>query len=1271
MKYTFRLAFAATFLLFFQPIMAQTKVEPAQALTSLCKEGGAVDLGELKIKETDKNDFSNTTGKEALYIIELPSGFEFNNALGDLPKVTYSNQTENCHTKNLKFSNDHRKFSFQYTLAKTEDGVGFFSITGLKVKNTDASKATGVLLRTTDHSNIDNLSNVVDAEMAGNEAGRLNHGTLNAWKPQVSIAASVPINSNSISICKGDAVTFSGYPSGGSSYKLYIDGNEKDTHTSDNSFKRTDLQDGNKVKIAVTAGGCMAVTDEITVHTDNPPATPTLSLGDASNITTNTPPIALSGKGHPSGGTFSGFGVSNNKLYPGSFTDRGLTSSTITYTIKGSGACSEVEKSIDGTIAVSDISKAADFIKSDNPMPFCESGGLQRIFIIPSEGYFISTVEETHIRPGYSTSLSNPRDSTDAHNSTIHIKIYDFNPTARDSLNRVTLKVTFTKGTLSYISEGDVLVRTTTTAYIDGLQASYCASDTNMVTFKTYPSEGTLRYYELVGGFFYMPAGNFTINQNDSTFRPSELGVTSNALRKAIVFTGGKCSSSITRLFTVAPAPGAKDSIVTPFPYCKGDTLLIKNLSSSLTTNDSLQYTWDWGDGFVENNSDSIVKHFYLKPDKYLVKLKVSSLVNACSDVVQDSVHIGVIPMVAFDYKNNCGPDSVAFSDITLQAATDSTLAWKWDFGIATTDADTAVIPNPKYKFDPGYYNASLKLTNESGCFATKEKQVSVFKILEIKHDNSYTQHFESSNDGEQWIPGLKQEKAAYSWKLKAPQSGLIRDSGNVWITNNDSSSYNSNEVSYVESPCFLISDLERPMASFRKWDDLQEGIDGVIFQYCIDNGSKNQDSLDWKLLGDIEQGEFWYNTNGIITNPGNQIAGHVVGWSSIGQEQWQTAKIALDEIQADTANIPVRFRFLIAADSANPSQYKYEGFAFDDFFIGERKRHVLMEHFNNTLAENGEKEEKTLDAFYEKNKAQLILLTYHPNYPGKDPVNLENTADPSARALLYGLSETPRTVMDGLYMNNDAPSFLTKDDRKDVYGWGPRVYSERALSLAYFDLNVTAQPVDTAMKFTVTATRNAGTEGSVNIIIQTVIAARWVKRDNRAYLNVAKKNIPNAAGTRVGNWLPGEQHTANLFWTPRQEDLADTGYYLVVFLQDEDNKSIYQATRIDLDSATIASLTIPSSKNLRTGNASSIINSLRVYPNPASNRLNLRFSDIVPAGYTWQLLNLFGMPVKSGQVSQASITNISITSLREGVYTLQILKGGSVETTRKVCVFN
>jgi len=170
-----------------------------------------------------------------------------------------------------------------------------------------------------------------------------------------------------------------------------------------------------------------------------------------------------------------------------------------------------------------------------------------------------------------------------------------------------------------------------------------------------------------------------------------------------------------------------------------------------------------------------------------------------------------------------------------------------------------------------------------------------------------YLQNFEHDRNG--WYTAGQNS----SWEYGTPASEKINGAASgakAWKTSL-AGSYNSNERSYLYTPCFDLNNLANPALSFSMAIDMEEcsvpPCDGVWLEYTT-NG------VNWLRIGNAFSGYNWYNDMSTIA------------WNG-ARTRWRAATVPLSPSMG-----VVRFRFVMAG--TNPLHR--EGFAVDDFHVYE-----------------------------------------------------------------------------------------------------------------------------------------------------------------------------------------------------------------------------------------------------------------------------------------------------------------------------------------------
>ncbi|MDX5348015.1 MAG: choice-of-anchor J domain-containing protein, partial [Hymenobacteraceae bacterium] len=173
---------------------------------------------------------------------------------------------------------------------------------------------------------------------------------------------------------------------------------------------------------------------------------------------------------------------------------------------------------------------------------------------------------------------------------------------------------------------------------------------------------------------------------------------------------------------------------------------------------------------------------------------------------------------------NSSAPVSVSYTGTLAAGATDTL--------VLTTTADFSSVGN----YAVTVYTALAGDANTandtiSNMTVTNVTTVSVFP---------YVEDFESGASG--WSAG----GANSTWALGTPAGPVIDTAAsgtNAWVTNL-TGNYNSNEASFVESPCFDMSSVNNPVVSLKIWWQTENSFDGALLQATTNNGAT------WQTIG-------------------------------------------------------------------------------------------------------------------------------------------------------------------------------------------------------------------------------------------------------------------------------------------------------------------------------------------------------------------------------------------------------------------------------------
>ncbi|HMP99055.1 MAG TPA: PKD domain-containing protein [Cyclobacteriaceae bacterium] len=764
------------------------------------------------------------------------------------------------------------------------------------------------------------------------------------------------------------------------------------------------------------------------------------------------------------------------------------------------------------------------------------------------------------------------------------------------------------------------------------------------------------------------------------------------------------CESTGNFTIQIAPNPVANfvmrsniDPAITPFEtsYCEDEPIEFSAETSSIAIGSITSYQWDFGDAtnstFANPNTVSgtiadgfdRVNHTYIQSAVYNPSLRVSSALG-CSSVVQaNELKVGIIPDAAFEFEGVSVADAISFSNQTnvpAGAVDDGIAALLWTYGDGNNASITSAFNDPVTNnyASAGQYIANLEVTSIIGCRSTAGKLVIVLPKFTPDANNAYLEDFESNNGGWQHNTTPNSAAGGSSWAHGTVSKTTMQlnpeiNGTQVWATAL-SGTYNPRERSALYSPSFDISNLNRPMVSFNSFVHMDVS-DGVIIQYSVDNKNVADPTKVWHVLGNqIGGGVDWFNEQGVAAKPGDQVT-RDFAWTGIpglvavngtSAIRWLDSKHAItndpEGIKDDIIGASnVVFRFALAGSR---DEITRDGFAIDNFRIGNRTRTVLIENFTNTSQANNTANEATYLQNFDtgSNEVELVKINYHVNFPGPDPFNQMNPNDPGARALYYGISQTPRARLDGETAETNVNPLFS--------GWGALRFSQQTLQSAEANISLEAVNNDGQLQITVrvipVVDLPAGTVMQLAILEEQIslsdIGISNVPSGQTDFEYVLKRMLPNAAGSKSNVVLPAN---VEVVYGPFNYNPGSTQLDLVAvaFLQNESSRQVYQA---EILKANINQL------DLITGVEKTLMdnNKLSFYPNPANKVLNIQFAEVLAEPVRINLMDQMGkMLQQSGIDAGGRAVQLDTENYAAGLYFIQLESASGTITRQKIII--
>lgn len=691
-------------------------------------------------------------------------------------------------------------------------------------------------------------------------------------------------------------------------------------------------------------------------------------------------------------------------------------------------------------------------------------------------------------------------------------------------------------------------------------------------------------------------------------------------------------------------------------PYCQSDTLKLKLKNNNKGDKVLINY----GDGFSTLNYDTATSysHYFNKPGKYAIRFKTIRNSSTCNNDIIDTIRIGAKPIANFNVENNYEKVTTKLSSLAVlkiknsisdNGLMDKINSWSWHYDNGTEALNRSdsisYTTYEHYKAHP--YIVTHIVKSAWGCSDTLVRAIPIFPIIDLSK-SLYEQKF-NMNDSTGFYQSFDYNVGGKSsWKYQSPSGSIIHSVSPAWFTNNGKkdTSYNASEFSWIESPAFNLNQLSLPMLCLDTWCLTEHQLDGACLQWTFADTSFGKEK--WQTIGLKDEGVNWYNSN-IVVSMLSIVEDNGLfhpGWTGSTGDNWLNSRFNLDEIKTKAGNRAVRFRILFVSNADN-APGNYDGFAFDNFFIGERNRKIIVEEFCDY-----EKFETEFTQPDISNNKQLIRIQYHSRFMHHDDkINNDNIGEVGARNLLYGYSTLPLASVDGKYLD-DAHSFF---GNAGEYNFKNRQLETSPYTIIINQVNV----YNNELNFKVHLTRNSLLNNKGPFTIQSLVLEDSVYANNLSFTNVFRKFLPNAAGQHIESydWAINETKVIDRLFTPfikltsRADN--DTSLILVVFIQDETTNEIYQAEAYYVKYVDVKNM-FPKKLPMRLAS----FDDISLYPNPSQGLINIQFNaSITEESFTYRIFDIYGKIVNSGVIKKGmSEIDLSTQFLPVGFYQFQLM---------------
>ncbi|MBT3207685.1 MAG: T9SS type A sorting domain-containing protein [Bacteroidetes bacterium] len=228
--------------------------------------------------------------------------------------------------------------------------------------------------------------------------------------------------------------------------------------------------------------------------------------------------------------------------------------------------------------------------------------------------------------------------------------------------------------------------------------------------------------------------------------------------------------------------------------------------------------------------------------------------------------------------------------------------------------------------------------------------------------------------------------------------------------------------------------------------------------------------------------------------------------------------------------------------------------------------RLVLIEHFTQASCGPCASQNPALDALISdpQNIDRVVHIGYHTSWPGYDPMydfnNTNGLGD--ARVGYYGVSGVPDCVIAG-NQGQGAPSIVSQDKIDTEYN-----------RPGYFEISGLAYAANGEL--TINLTCEAYADFTTGTIKAHVVLVEYVNYSSApgsngetSFPDVMRKMFPGETGTNLNNPTSGTISNLDFTYTI-QTPIDINNCHLVVFVQNDSDKDIYMATKIEIGSCSM-----------------------------------------------------------------------------------------------------
>jgi hypothetical protein len=331
----------------------------------------------------------------------------------------------------------------------------------------------------------------------------------------------------------------------------------------------------------------------------------------------------------------------------------------------------------------------------------------------------------------------------------------------------------------------------------------------------------------------------------------------------------------------------------------------------------------------------------------------------------------------------------------------------------------------------------------------------------------------------------------------------------------------------------------------------------------------------------------------------------------------------------------------------------------------------VLVEHFTTYTLNASVSADAYLNTLLqqqitmERQTSDFSNIQYHVNFSGVDLLNRDNPADPAARALYYGVSQPPYSIMDGILIPNKFTGVTNELNKVEI--------DRRALMDPQFELTLDTISTNNSRTISVRLTLKAMKAVSVPLVAHVALLEENVTVPSvGVFQNVLRKQLFGSDGETISIPFVKDQVLIKTRLDVEINSTINDASKLIMIgiVQDKNSKEIYQTivakapkkkgTPIvgikDIDPIVMANL-----------------NSIQIFPNPANGEFNFGIPGAIQAESQWKIVDQHGVTVQQGDFTKSTngLLPVDVSALSNAMYYVIITGPGNTTVRKKLMVMN